>query len=121
MIHILIADPDPRTRKALANLLRRKMGITAIEEAGDVEALIQALAEKPPQLLLLDWRLQGSPAPETSRLLQKAYADMAIVLLSVDANDAEIAKCAGAYFVHKGASPEELINTLKPLLREETK
>src|SRR5512141_1506216 len=119
MIRILIADPDPTTRKALANLLKRKLGITDIGEAGDIEALIQALEAQPPQLLLLDWKLQGSPAPETSRLLQKAYTDLKVILLSVDADDADAAKCAGAQFVHKGASPDDLINTLTPLLTEE--
>ncbi len=119
MIRVLIADPDPTARKALAHLLKRKLDITDIEEAGDVESLIQALADRPPQILLLDWKLQGSPAPETSRLLQKAYADLMVVLLSVDAGDADAARCAGAQFVHKGASPEELINTLRSLLREE--
>ncbi len=119
MMHILIADPDATARKALARLLERRLGITCIAEAGDVETLIQGLAQSPPDLLLLDWGLQGSPAPETSRLLQKAYSHMRIVLLSVDAQDEEAAKCAGAEFVHKGASPDELISTLKPLLREE--
>ena len=119
MIRMLIADPDPTTRKALANLLRRRLGITEIEEAADVEALIQALADNPPEVLLLDWRLRGSPAPETSRLLQKAYANLVVVLLSVDAQDADAARCAGAHFVYKGASPDELINTLKSLLQEE--
>ncbi len=119
MFHIVIADPDPTTRKALANLLKRRLGITEIEEVADVEALIQALADRPPQVLLLDWRLQGSPAPETSRLLQKAYADLTVVLLSVDAEHSDAATAAGAKFIYKGASPDELINTLKPLLTEE--
>ncbi len=115
MIRVLIADPDPRTRKALANLLRRKLGVSDIEEAGDVEALIQTLGQRPPDLLLLDWGLPGSPAPETSRLLQKAYENLNIVLLSVDAEDADAAKCAGADFIYKGASPEELLRTLERL------
>ncbi len=120
MLHILIADPDPTTRKALANLLERRLGITEIEQVGDVEALIQALAGSSPHVLLLDWKLQGSPAPEISRLLQKAYADLTVVLLSVDAEHADAARAAGARFIHKGASPDELINTLKALLKEET-
>lgn len=120
MIRILIADPDPTTRKALAVLLQLKLGVTSILEAGDVETLIQALADTPPDVLLLDWRLQGSPAPETCRLLQKAYASLKVVLLSVDAEDATAARTAGALFVHKGTSPDELINTLKPLLTEES-
>jgi two-component system chemotaxis response regulator CheY len=118
MIRILIADPDSATRKALTLLLRRKLGTYDIIEVADVETLIRALADTPPDLLMLDWRLYGSPAPETCRLLQKAYPYLKIVLLSVDANDAAAAKEAGAAFIHKGASPDELIATLTPLLRK---
>ena len=120
MIHILVADPDSATRKALALLLRRKLGTEKVVEVDSVEALIRALADTPPDLVLLDWRLYGSPAPETCRLLQRAYPCLKIVLLSVDANDAVAAKEAGAAFIYKGASPDELIATLTPLLRKES-
>jgi two-component system nitrate/nitrite response regulator NarL len=119
MIRIIIADPDSATRKALTLLLRRKMGTDGIVEVGDVETLIRTLADASPDLLLLDWRLYGSPAPDTCRLLQKAYPHLKIVLLSVDANDEAAAKEAGADFVHKGASPDELIATLEPLLKKQ--
>jgi len=118
MIPILIADPDYATRKALTLLLRRKLGMDSIIEVQDVETLIRALADTPPELLLLDWRLYGSPAPDTCRLLQKAYPHLKIIILSVDANDEAAAKEAGAGFIHKGASPDELIATLTPLLRK---
>jgi DNA-binding NarL/FixJ family response regulator len=118
MIRILIADPDPATRKALILLLQRKLGTDCIVEIRDVETLIRALADTSPDLLLLDWRLYGSPATETCRLLRKAYPQLKIVLLSVDANDETAAKQAGADFVHKGASPDELIATLTGLLRK---
>ncbi len=121
MIHIIIADPDSATRKALSLLLQRKFGDSKFIEVDTVEALIRTLADSPPDLLLLDWRLYGSPAPETCRLLQRAYPQLKIVLLSVDANDAAAAKEAGAAFIHKGASPDELIATLTPLLRKESK
>ena len=121
MIHIIIADPDSATRKALSLLLQRKFGEYKFIEVDTVESLIRTLADTPPDLLLLDWRLYGSPAPETCRLLQRAYPQLKIVLLSVDANDAAAAKEAGAAFIHKGASPDELIATLAPLLRKESK
>jgi DNA-binding NarL/FixJ family response regulator len=120
MIRIIIADPDSAARKALTLLLRRKLGTNAILEVDSVEMLIRALADMPPDLLLLDWRLYGSPAPETCRLLQRAYPKLRIILLSVDADDAEAAREAGADFAHKGASPDELIATLTPLLRKES-
>jgi DNA-binding NarL/FixJ family response regulator len=119
MIRIIIADPDPATRKALTLLLRRKMGTDGIIEVGDVETLISTLADASPDLLLLDWRLYGSPAPDTCRLLQKAYPQLKIVLLSVNAEDEAAAKEAGADFIYKGAPPDELIATLTPLLEKE--
>ncbi len=119
MFHILIADPDSVTRKALSLLLRCKLGNEDIAEIEDVETLIRLLAGTPPDLLLLDWQLYGSPAADTCRLLRKAYPDLKMVLLSVDAGDAVAAREAGASFVHKGASPAELIATLTPLLRKE--
>ena len=121
MIRILIADQDSATRKALILLLQRKLGTNCIIEVKDVEALIRSLADTPPDLLMLDWRLYGSPATETCRLLRKAYPHLKIVLLSVDANDATAAKEAGADFVHKGAPPDELIATITPLLRKNNK
>src|SRR5512134_4150339 len=119
MFHILIADADPATRKAFSLLLRHKLASDCLVEVADLETLIRSLADTPPDLLLLDWRLYGSPAPETCRLLQKAYPCLKIVLLSVDAEDATAARDAGASFIHKGASPDELIATLTPLLRKE--
>ena len=119
MIRIIIADPDSATRKALTLLLRRKLGINEMIEVDGVETLIRTLADAPPDLLLLDWKLYGSPAPETCRLLQRAYPRLQIILLSVDADDAVAAREAGAAFVHKGASPDELLATLAPLLRKE--
>ena len=118
MIRILIADPDSATRKALILPLQRRLGTNCVFEVKDLEMLIRTLADTPPDLLLLDWRLYGSPAPETCRLLRRAYPHMDIVLLSVDAEDETAAKEAGAGFIHKGASPDELIATLTPLLRK---
>lgn len=118
MIRIIIADPDPATRKALKLLLRRKLGTNGIVEVSDIETLIRALAETPPDLLLLDWRLYGSPAPETCHLLQRAYPHLRIVLLSVDAEDEAAAEEAGADFIYKGSPPEELIVTLTHLLHK---
>jgi DNA-binding NarL/FixJ family response regulator len=120
MICIMIADPDSATRKALALLLRHKLNTEDVVEVQDVETLIRALAEVTPDLLLLDWELYGSPAPETCLLLQKAYPHLKIILLSVDANDTAAAKEAGAMFIHKGAAPDELIAVLKPLLAKKT-
>lgn len=120
MIRIFIADPNPSTRRALALLLRRRLGTDGVLEVGDLESLIRNLADGPPDLLLLDWRLYGIPALESCILLQRMHPGMKIALLSVDAGDAAEARQAGAVFVHKGAPPEDVIAALKPLLEIES-
>ncbi len=118
MIRILIADQDQAARKALILLLQRKLGTCTLVEIPDVETLIRSLADSSPDLLLLDWKLYGSPAPETCRLLQKAYPTLKVMLMSVDPNDAVAAKEAGAGFIYKGALPDEVIQKLMLLLNQ---
>ncbi len=117
MTRILIADPDMASRKALALLLTRKLGIDCIDEASDTGVLIRCMAENPPDLLLLNWTLQGTPGPETCRLLRKTYRDLKIVLLSPNPEDAEAARAAGAEFLYKGAPADEALAVLTPLVR----
>jgi DNA-binding NarL/FixJ family response regulator len=116
MIDILIADADPAARKALGLLLRRKLCLQDIYEVPDVESLIHILANTPPEILLLDGKFCSFPPLETCHLLQRALPDLKIVLLSLDANDEEIARRAGAEFIHKGAAPDVIIGKLISLL-----
>lgn len=112
MSRILIADQDASFRKALALLISHRLGIDDADQAGDSDALIRALSATPPEILLLDWRLYGAPAMEICRLLHKAYPDLKIILLSVDIQDYQAARSVDATFIHKGASPEEVITVL---------
>jgi len=116
MTRLVIADPNTASRKALALLLSRKLGIVLIEEVEDAESLIRSLSERACDVLLLDWHLYGASVPETCHLLRKTYPGLKIVLLSVDSDNRQAAWSAGASFVHKGASPETVIATLEPLL-----
>ena len=119
MIHILIADADPATRKAINLLLRRKLGVNNITEVMDVESLIRALVDTPPTWLFLDWKLYGSPPLETCHVLQKAFPQLRIVLLSLDATDEVTAKKAGIDFIQKGAAPDAIIGKLTSLFHND--
>ena len=117
MTRILVADPNTAGRKALALLITRKLGIMDIYEAEDTETLIRTLANCPPDILLLDWRLYGAPAPETCRLLRKAYPWLKVILLSVEAEDEQAAQGAGATFIYKGTNPIEVLAILESILK----
>jgi DNA-binding NarL/FixJ family response regulator len=116
MTYILIADPDASSRKALGLLITQKIKGTHIQEAGDTEMLIRNLADQRIDILLLDWSMYGAPAPQTCRLLLKAYPGLKIVLLSLDFNDCQTALDSGAGFIHKGAYPDEVLAALQPVI-----
>ena len=81
----------------------------------DVESLIRVLVDTSPTWLFLDWKLYGSPPLETCQLVQKAFPQLKIVLLSLDANDEVMAKKAGIDFIQKGAAPDSIIAKLNSL------
>jgi DNA-binding NarL/FixJ family response regulator len=120
MLHILIADPDVASRKALALLLFRRLGVLGIREAGDVETLVQAFSEAPCDLLLLDWRLHGTLTLEACRLLHKTYPALKIALLSVNADDEKATCSVGAIFIYKGAPPDRVVAALESLLKADS-
>ena len=99
MKRILIADPDPAFRKALALLITRRLDIRhVIDEAADTGTLIQMLADNQPDLLLLNWSIHGVPGPETCTLLRNTYPNLKVILLSLNPEDAAAANAVGAGF-----------------------
>ena len=118
MKRILIADPDPALRKALALMITRKLDIRHIDEAADTGTLIQKLADTLPDLLLLNWSIHGVPGPETCILLRNTYPRLKMVLLSLNPEDATAAHAAGAEFICMRASPEETLAVLKSIIAD---
>ena len=118
MKRIIIADSDPAFRRALALLITRRLDVQSIDEAGDTGTLIQKLADAPPDLLLLNWSIHGVPGPETCILLRNTYPAMKVILLSLNPEDAETARCAGAGFICKSSSPEKTLEVLRSVLTQ---
>jgi DNA-binding NarL/FixJ family response regulator len=119
MKRILIADPDPAFRKALALLIGRRLDIRHIDEAADTGTLIQKLAQNQPDLLLLNWSIHGVSGPEICFLLRNTYPGLKVVLLSLNPEDASAAHTVGAEFICKSASPEDSLVVLTSILSEE--
>lgn len=115
MKHILIADPDFRTRRAFALLLERRLGVRDIAEAWDRASLEHELAAAPPDLLMLDCCLPGLSAAERAALARRPECGR-MVLTSVDADDVAAAEALHAAFICKCALPDEVVATLKSLI-----
>ncbi len=115
---ILIADPDPAIRSALALILRRRFGADNVCLSTDILTFAFSMADCAPQLLLFDPKLYNVTALEACLVLRQIYPALELVLLSARDEDALAAEKAGAHFIHKGDSPEKMFATLTPLLME---
>jgi CheY-like chemotaxis protein len=117
-VRILVADNDARVRSALKTLLKQEPGLV-IAECSDLESLVVQVKEFKPDLVLLDWVLQGRPA--TALLFAAHAADPwpKMIVLSGRPESEQAALAAGAdAFVCKADPPERLLSTLHKLVHE---
>jgi DNA-binding NarL/FixJ family response regulator len=117
-MRILIADSDPRVRRALQMLLEQEPELTVSESAGLNSLAAQARVFKP-DLLLLDWELPGRPAAALLLALGALDVRPRVIALSRRPEAESAALAAGAdAFVSKADPPERLLTTLRGFIRK---
>jgi two-component system OmpR family response regulator len=114
---ILIADDDAHIRQLLAFALR-KAGFE-VEESGDGEAALKAVAARTPHLVVLDINMPGMDGLEVCRRL-RAASEIPILFLS--SRDDEIDRVLGMElgaddYVVKPFSPREVVARVTAILR----
>jgi DNA-binding NarL/FixJ family response regulator len=116
VIRVMIADSDRASRKALILLLTRKLGVDAVCEAEDAEALLGNMGSFSPDLILIDEALPGLVIPDTCAELREVSPRIQIALLSVDELAVFKAGLVGASFIHKGGPMSETLSCLRELI-----
>ena len=115
---VLIVDDDARMREYMRANLELE-GYT-VREAGSGEEGLAAVAEEPPDLILLDVMMPQMDGWEMLRRIQERGAEAIPVLVfsgQVDARSAADAQQRGAEaFIGKPFDPQQLIDRAKQLL-----
>jgi two-component system phosphate regulon response regulator PhoB len=117
---LLLVEDDP----ALAELLEfrfRQQGYTVTVTADGDEALLLA-AESVPDLVVLDWMVEGTSGIEVCRRLRKGKATAHVPIVMLTARGAEDDKIRGLEtgaddYVTKPFSPRELLARVGAILR----
>ncbi len=117
---ILIVEDEQPIREMIAFHLSRA-GFEALEARDSREAR-QLLADKRPDLALIDWMLPDSSGLELTRMLKrdKDYEDLAIIMLTARADESDkISGLEGGAddYVTKPFSPRELVARIQAVLR----
>jgi DNA-binding response OmpR family regulator len=116
---ILIVDDEPNIVISLEYLMKRE-GF-AVETAGDGEAALKVMAERAPDLVILDVMLPKMNGFEVCQQIRASpeWRGMRILMLTARGRDREIAKGLGLgadAYVSKPFSTSDLVAQVKQLL-----
>jgi CheY-like chemotaxis protein len=116
---VLVADDDAPLRALVAQVLASDLG-AAVDEAADGYQVVRAVAEDPPDLVLLDLRLPVLDGFAVLRWLKRRPATARLPVLALTVADPAAVRhaldrgCAG--FVAKPFDLAELVETVRPFL-----
>ena len=115
---ILVADNRPKVRFALRTLLRRQAGLDIVGEAQDAEDLLAQIEGNCPDIVLLDWRLEGPETADLLAALRWRCPGMYTIVLSGRPEARRMALDAGAdVFVSKIDPPDRLLAAIRSVQR----
>jgi len=120
MFEVLLVEDDPAIREMLQTFLLSKNYKVKVAESGGVS--FEILADKNPDLILLDWMLPDSSGPEIIKKIRnnKIQKDIPILMLTARAEEADKIKGldSGADdYMTKPVSLKELDARIKALIR----
>jgi DNA-binding NarL/FixJ family response regulator len=110
-MRVVIADDHALYREGLARLLR-KSDIDVVGEAPDGDTAVEVVTQTAPDVVLLDLRMPGTSGLEAMRHLTEQAAPSRVLVLSVSAEESDVAEAisAGASgYVLKDEPVEEVI------------
>jgi two-component system phosphate regulon response regulator PhoB len=118
--HILIVEDERPIREMIAFGLRR--GGFEVREAADVATARASIADRRPDLVLIDWMLPDTSGLELTRSLKrdKETQDVPVIMLTAraDEHDKVMGLDGGADdYVTKPFSPRELLARINAVLR----
>jgi two-component system phosphate regulon response regulator PhoB len=119
-VHILVVEDEKPIREMICFGLRR--GGYEVSEAEDVSAARSCVANRRPDLMVLDWMLPDMSGLEFTRLLKrdKETRDLPVIMLTARADEHD--KVAGLDsgaddYITKPFSPRELMARIAAVLR----
>lgn len=120
-VRVLLADDHPLFRDGIASLLSARDYIV-VGQAGNGAEAMQQVEELHPDLVLMDIRMPGVNGLAATRLIQTAYPEIKIVILTVSEEDDDLfeaIKSGAAGYIQKSLDSDQFFELLDGVLRGE--
>ena len=116
-MRVILADGHRNVRTALRLLIEEEPEWRVEAEAPNAGLLLSLIAQKQPDLVLLDASLPGRRMQDLLAELRRTYPELMIIILSGRPENHQPALYSGANaYVSKGNPPEDLLKTLHTLM-----
>src|SRR3954453_16160796 len=122
-VRVLVAEDDPGTRSLLQALVSGEDGLELVAAVADAEAAIQATRIHEPDVCVLDVSMPRGGGPRAARAIRAACPKVRVIALSRHEDRdtvLEMLRAGVVGYVVKGASPEEIVESVRRPARGET-
>ncbi len=113
---VLIVDDHPLIRQALRAVLEKEPDLEVVGEAGDGANAVELAEKLKPDVVIMDVALPEIDGAEATRRVKMASPDTAVLVLTVEDDDATIAEVllAGAMgYLTKGVFDKEVVRAVR--------
>jgi DNA-binding NarL/FixJ family response regulator len=80
---VFVVDDHPLLRQGLALLINREQDLVVCGEAEEAQAAIKAIAEKQPDILIVDISMNGPDGLDLLKNIRTLYPDLPVLILSM--------------------------------------
>ncbi len=116
MIKVVAADPCPVLLRGVRDVITRDGGMTCVGELLDLAPLLEALALRVPDVLIIEPSIQGATDRGLLRDLGRWYPSMAILVFSSEDQEWAMTQALRAGvrgYLLKNAAPDELLEGIR--------
>lgn len=119
-MRVLLAESQPKVRGALWLLLQEQPAVEVVGGVADARALLLAVKQRCPDLLLLEWGLPPEAPDMLMRLIRLRCPDLQVVVLgSYPEMEGDALAAGAAAFVGKGETPGRLMSVLRAVAQDQ--
>ncbi|GAA1901935.1 response regulator transcription factor [Streptantibioticus ferralitis] len=122
MTRVVVADDQTVVREGIVMLLGLLPGLEVVGAAADGEEAVRLVAEKAPDVVLMDLRMPRCDGAEATRRIRRDHPETQVVVLTTFADDDSLfpALEAGARgYLTKDAGGEEILRAIEDVMSGE--
>ncbi len=118
-IRILVVDDHPVVREGFRAMLSTDRAVEVVGEACDGVEAVTMVAEKKPNVILMDVRMPNMDGIEATHRIKEKYPETAVIILTMYDNDAYVIdtiRAGASGYLLKDTSRELLLHTVHTVI-----